>query len=379
MSHMQRLCVRTTAAGIISLATVPLAAHANAPHVYKFDIQTAVPAGTFSFKIVRKFAHRLQVMSNGQLDPDVLPSGAVVSPFNILDAVSNGVVKAGFAWANYWSGKSPAYVLFANVPAVVGMDQRTFVSWFYNDGGEALYDQFDQKVMHLAVKPFLVVPMGPDPLGWFKRPIHNMADFRRFKYRAPPGIPGKTYEKMGVAAVALPAASIIPSAHRGVIDAAEWAGPAADKSLGLEKVFKYYYLQGLHQETDVGEIDFNKPFYDSLPKNLQMMIRTDALATVGQSYNDDISENSSALHDFVTKDGVHVEDTPADYYPAFFKANEAVVNEYVKKHPFFRKVMESQLQFAKLVYPYRSRILTLYQKLLQYGHKTNFKVDSGAN
>lgn len=376
MTKRTKFSLRTTIFTLVAIAATPAIAQANSQHVYKFDIQTAVPAGTFTFKIVQKFANRLKVMSNGQLDPDVLPSGAVVGPFNILDAVSEGVVKAGSAWGNYWSGKNPSFVLFANVPAVVGMDQRTLVSWYYNGGGEALYDELDQKIMHLNVKPFLAIPEGPDALGWFKKPIHNMAEFKTFKYRSPPGIPGKTYEKMGIAAVALPAASIIPSAHRGVIDAAEWVGPAADKSLGLEKVFKYYYLQGLHQATDVGEIDFNTKFYNSLPANLQEMIRTAILATVAQSFNDDISENAKALHNFVTKDGVHVEDTPADYYPAFFKANEPIVDHYVKAHPFFRKVMASQIKFAKLVYPYRSRILTLFSKLVTYGHKTDYTIKS---
>ena len=39
------------------------------------------------------------------------PAGAVVGPFQILDAVSNNVVKAGYAWGNYWSGKNSAFVL----------------------------------------------------------------------------------------------------------------------------------------------------------------------------------------------------------------------------------------------------------------------------
>ena len=104
----------------------------------------------------------------------------------------------------------------------------------------------------------MVQPMGPDPLGWFKRPIKDVADFKTMKYRSPPGITGEIFKEMGVAAVAMPGGEIVPAAQRGTIDAAEWIGPADDRNLGLHTVWKNYYLQGLHQSTDIGEVLFNK-------------------------------------------------------------------------------------------------------------------------
>src|SRR3546814_9577178 len=101
---------------------------------------------------------------------------------------------------------------------------------------------------------------------------------------------------MGVAAVALPGGEIVPSAQRGVIDAAEWIGPADDRNLGLQKIWKYYYLQGLHQQTDVGQIFINGDFWKSLPPDLQEIVKVAAKASIAETFNADIYNNSVALH-----------------------------------------------------------------------------------
>jgi len=347
------------------------ATYAASQKVYKFSIQTAVPSASLYFQLLQKFVKQLDTMSGGRLKGEVLPAGAVVGPFQILDAVSNNVVKAGYAWGNYWSGKNSAFVLFANAPASTGLDQRSIVAWYYRGGGEKLYEDFLKDTMHLNLKAFFIQPMGPDPLGWFKKPIKNMQEFTKFKYRSPPGIPGETYKNMGVAAVAMPGGDIVPSAQRGVIDAAEWIGPADDRNLGLQKIWKYYYLQGLHQQTDIGQVIFNKDFWNSLPADLQEIIKVAVMANVAETFNADIYDNSVALEELQTKYGVHIENTPLDYYPKFIAEEKKVTAAYAAKNPVFKKVLESQIAFAKKVYPYRVRILELYYNMVKTAHENH--------
>ena len=168
--------------------------------------------------------------------------------------------------------------------------------------------------------------------------------------------------------VAMPGGDIVPSAQRGVIDAAEWIGPADDRNLGLQKIWKYYYLEGLHQQTDIGQIIFNKEFWDSLPPDLQEIIRVAVMANVAETFNADIYDNAVALHQFEDQDHVHVESTPADYYPKFIASEKKITAEYAAKNPFFKKVLDSQVQFARTVYPYRVRILELYYNMLKTAH-----------
>ncbi len=360
------LCV-----SVAFLLGMPTNSQAADQQVYKFSIQTAVPNASLYFKLLEQFSKQIDLMSGGRLKAEVLAAGAVVGPFEILDAVSNNVVTAGYVWPNYFSGKNSAFVLFSNAPASTGLDQASLVAWYYRGGGEQLYKELLEDVMHYNVKAFLVQPMGPDPLGWFKKPIKNMEEFKSFKYRSPPGIPGETYQAMGIAAVGVPGGDIVPSAQRGVIDAAEWIGPADDRNLGLQKIWKYYYLQGLHQQTDVGQIFINGDFWNALPDDLKEIIRIAAKANIADTLDANIYDNSVALHHFIDKEGVHVLDTPDDYYAKFIVAEKKITQKYADANPYFKKVLDSQTEFAKMVFPYRSKILTLYDNMLKTAHEQN--------
>ncbi len=354
------------ASGATAAALLAVPAYAQDAE-YEMNIQTAVPNSSLYFKLNQDFADRVQEMSGGRLKINVLSAGAEVAPFEILDAVSDGVLEAGYAWPHYWSGKNPAFVLFSNVPASTGMDQESLMSWYYSGEGQDLYKELIQDIMHLNVVSFLMQPMGPDPLGWFSKPFENMDEFRSIKYRAPPGIAGQTYNEMGVPAVAMPGGEIVPAAQRGTIDAAEWIGPADDRNLGLSKIWQYYYLQGLHQQTDVGELIINKDFWDGLPDDLKAIVKSAVMANVTMTQATNLSENAKAVKEYEDQ-GIHVLDTPDEYYDLFIEAQNKVIKDYLKDE-FFAKVYNSQVDFAKLVYPYHSRVQKLHSAVVTGAEK----------
>ena len=349
--------------GLLFAAALALSAGAYAQQ--KIRIQTAVPAASIYFELLKKFGDRVQKMSNNRLVIEVLPDGAVVPAFEILDAVDKGVVEGGYAWTHYWSGKNPAAGLFSNpmAGAGVGLDQLSHVAWIFEGGGYDLYRKLYQDVLKVKVEPLFVQPMGPDPLGWFKRPIQNTADFKKMKYRAPPGITGEIFKEMGVSAVALPGGEIVPAAQRGTIDAAEWIGPADDMNLGLQTVWKNYYLQGLHQSTDIGEVLINKGVWDKLPPDLQEIMRTAAMASMTETYTYNVYRNAQAIIKLRDQFKVTIHDTPRDFYPEFVRATNVVLDRYAQKDPFFKEVLDSQRNFAKVVVPYWTKILDLYSNL----------------
>jgi TRAP-type mannitol/chloroaromatic compound transport system substrate-binding protein len=244
-----------------------------------------------------------------------------------------------------------------------GLDQLSHVAWLMEGGGNQLHTKLFRDVLKLNVVPLMVQPMGPDPLGWFKRPIKDVADFKTFKYRSPPGITGEIFKEMGVAAVALPGGEIVPAAQRGTIDAAEWIGPADDRNLGLHTIWKYYYLQGLHQSTDVGEIIYNKTYWDKLSPDLQEILRTAAMASMMETYSFNVFRNAQAIVELRDKHQVQVLDTPKDFFPEFVRATNVVLDRYAEKDAFFKEVLDSQRTFAKTVVPYWTKILDLYSEL----------------
>lgn len=346
---------------VLALLVIPVAAFAQ----QKVRMQTAVPTASIYFELLKRYAERVDKMSNGRLKIEVIPDGAIVPAFEILDAVDKGIVEAGYAWTHYWSGKHPAAGLFSNpmAGAGAGLDQISHVAWLLEGGGNQLLEKFYADVLKLKVVPMMVQPMGPDPLGWFKRPIKDVNDFKTMKYRSPPGITGEIFKEMGVAAVAMPGGEIVPAAQRGTIDAAEWIGPADDRNLGLHTVWKNYYLQGLHQSTDVGELLFNKAFYDKLSPDLKEILKGAALASMTETYSFNVWRNAQAIIELREKHNVQILDTPPDFFPEFVRATNVVLDRYASKDAFFKEVLDSQRTFAKTVVPYWTKIIDLYSQL----------------
>ena len=87
---------------------------------------------------------------------------------------------------------------------------------------------------------------SPQALGWFKKPIQSVEDFKGMKCRQT-GIVAEIYKRMGMNTVNMPGGEIVPSAQRGVIDCAEWVGGVEDLRLGLPQVWKYHYTPGMHE------------------------------------------------------------------------------------------------------------------------------------
>jgi TRAP-type mannitol/chloroaromatic compound transport system substrate-binding protein len=336
---------RKALAALIALVLVGYAGTALAQQ--KVRMQTAVPSASIYFELLKRYSDRVDKMSNGRVKIEVLPDGAIVPAFEILDAVD----KAAGIFSNPMAG------------AGAGLDQLSHVAWLLEGGGNKLYERFYTDILKVNVVPLMVQPMGPDPLGWFKRPIKDVADFKTMKYRSPPGITGEIFKEMGISAVALPGGEIVPAAQRGTIDAAEWIGPADDRNLGLHTVWKNYYLQGLHQSTDIGEVIFNKTWWNKQPADVQEILRGAALASMIETYSFNVYRNALAIVELREKHGVQILDTPKEFYPEFVKATNIVLDRYAAKDPFFKEVLDSQRNFAKTVVPYWTKILDLYSEL----------------
>ena len=328
----------------------------------RMKLQTAVHTASIYFELMKNFGDRVDKMSNGRIKIEVLPDGAVVGAFGILDAVDKGVVDAGFAWTHYWSGKNSAAALFSNpaAGAGVGLDQVSHMSWLKNGGGDALYDRLYTEVLKTNIKAFMIQPMGPDPFGWFKKPIKSIEDMKPMKYRSPPGLTAEIFREMGLTTVSMPGGEIVPAAQRGVIDAAEWIGPADDMILGFHTVFKHYYLQGLHQSTDVGELLINKTFWNKLPADLKVIVEAAVAATIAETYTFNVYRNAVAMEKLQKEHGVTIHDTPKEFFTAFQKATTTVYDRESTKNPFFKEVLDSQRKFATVVVPYWTKINGLY-------------------
>jgi TRAP-type mannitol/chloroaromatic compound transport system substrate-binding protein len=317
--------------------------------------QTVINAKADEVVMLKDFGQTVTDLTGGSIKFEILPAGTVVGVKETLDAVDKGLIECGFAWTHYWSGEHPAAMLFGSpvAGAGVGIDNIAFLSWFQYGGGKELYDQL-WKEMKRDIKGFMLQPVGPEALGWFKEPINSMDDFRKYRFRTPPGIPGQTYKDIGVASVAMGGGDILPALEAGTIDAAEWCCPKPDMTFGFQKVLKHYYLQGLHQVVVNADLYVNGKVYRSMTAHEQKAMEVAATASLSKAMSYRIYENGKALKFLTEEAGVILHDTPADYFPAYMAAAKASLEKNAAQNAFFKKVWDSQKEFADIAVPFWS-------------------------
>jgi TRAP-type mannitol/chloroaromatic compound transport system substrate-binding protein len=316
-------------------------------------IQASWPAGLTTYENLKMFAETVEKLSGGRLKIEHLPAGAIVGAFEVLDATHRGVLDGAHTAAAYWVGKHFAAGLFCCAPGgPLGMDYHDFFGWMYEGGGIELYQELYRDVLKMNVVVFPILPAGPQALGWFKKPIKGWEDFKGLKYRIP-GVAADVFKEGGVSVVTLPGAEILPAAERGVIDAAEWVGGIEDMRLGFHNVWKIHYTPSMHEPSPMGELLINKDVWQKLPPDLQEIVRIATKETLFRWFAWFHKQNAEAYRELTEKHGVQVLRTPDEVIFKIMEHWDKIAQREAAKDPFFKKVMESQKQYAALLVPYR--------------------------
>lgn len=293
-----------------------------------------------------RIADRVREMSNGRLDITVYGAGEVVPALETFEAVSSGTVQMGHGAAYYWRGSVPAAQFFTAVP--FGLSAQEMNGWLLHGGGMALWEELYAR--------YNLVPMvggntGVQMAGWFNKEINSLADLKGIKMRIP-GLGGEVFEAAGGTAVNIPAGEIFTSLQTGVIDAAEWVGPFNDLVLGFHQVAKYYYYPGWQEPGPNLEMIVNQRAYDSLPKDLQIILRTAAEAINNDVLSEYTARNNRALSELVDVHQVQVRRLPDDVLAALKAISDERVQALVGDDPLARKIYDSYESYRQGVMNY---------------------------
>ena len=298
----------------------------------------------------RDYVTKVNEMGGGRQKIDFLNSGAVVKPFSVMDATSQGVLDANWSVPAYWYGKHRAASLFGTGP-VYGTNADQFMSWFYYGGGDALYRELTQDVLKLNVVGFYSFAMPTQPLGWFKQEVSGPEAFKGLKYRTV-GLASNVMQAMGAAVAQLPGPEILPAMEKGVIQAFEFNNPTSDMRFGAQDVAKFYYMGSYHQAAEAIEVVYNKAKYESLGKEQQEILKLAAQATSADGGWKAWDIYSKDLETLVSKHGVKVKRTPVSIFKAQLAAWDKVVDEISadsSQGPLIKKILESQKAWGKRV------------------------------
>ncbi|TMK77601.1 MAG: C4-dicarboxylate ABC transporter [Actinobacteria bacterium] len=328
------------AAGAVALG-FPTVVKAQGPITMRW--QSTWPQKDIFHEYALDFAKKVNDMTGGDLKIDVLPAGAVVPAFGLIDAVSKGTLDGGHGVLVYHYGKQTALALWGSSPAY-GMDANMLLSWHKYGGGKQLLQKLYQSI-GLNVVSFPYGPMYTQPLGWYKKPITKPEDFKGLKFRTV-GISIDLFQGMGAAVNALPGADIVPAMDRGLLDAAEFNNATSDRILGFADVSKVCMLQSYHQNAEQLEITFNKTKFDALPDKMRAIIENGVEAASADMAWKSIDRYSKDYIELQTKDKVRFYKTPDSVLQKQLEIFDQVEAKYSAQNPMFKEIAESQKGFA---------------------------------
>src|SRR5690242_19153896 len=306
--------------------------------------QSTWPSKDIFHEYALDYAKKVNDMTGGDLKIEVLPAGAVVPAFGLLEAVSKGTLDCRHSVFVYHYGKSNALGLWGSGPAY-GMDANMLLSWHRYGGGKELLQKLYNSVGANVVS-FPYGPMYTQPLGWFKKPVTKADDFKGLKYRTV-GISIDVFTAMGAAVNALPGGEIIPAMDRGLIDAAEFNNMTSDRVLGFPDVSKVCMLQSFHQNAEQFEITFNKTKYDGLPDKMKAIIANAVDAASQDLTWKAIDRYSKDYVEMQSKDKVRFYKTPDSILQKQLEVYDQVVAKKAAESPLFKEIIDSQRAFAE--------------------------------
>ena len=285
------------------------------------------------------FAKWVKEMSAGRMDIRVYGAGELVPALEAFDTVRSGGADIGSGAAYYWAGKIAAAQFFASVP--FGMNAQQMNSWIISGGGLQLWEEL---YADFNLVPMLGGNTGVQMGGWFNREINSMADFAGLKMRMP-GLGGKVLEKAGANPVLLAGGEIYTGLERGVIDATEWIGPYHDYKKGFHQIAKYYYSPGWHEAGTVLELFFNKEKFDSLPTDLQAILRAGAHRLNSWMLAEFEAQNSIYLKKMIDEESIDIRQFPDEVLKQLKNYTDEVITEMVSSDPVSKKIYESYQSF----------------------------------
>src|SRR6516162_9790161 len=330
------------AAGATALAFPMIAKGQTGPINFRF--QSTWPSKDIFHEYAQDYAKLVNDMTGGDLKIDVLPAGAVVPAFGLMEAVSKGTLDGGHGVLVYSYGKQTALALWGSGPGYA-MDANMLLAWHKYGGGKELLEKLYSSIGANVVS-FPYAPLYTQPLGWFKKPITGPDDFKGLKYRTV-GISIDLFTAMGAAVNALPGGEIVAAIDRGLLDAAEFNNASSDRALGFADVSKICMLQSYHQNSEQLEISFNGTKFKSLPPKLQATIEGAVEACSQDMQWKAIDRNSQDYITLQTQDKVKFYKTPDSILRKQLDLYDEITKKYIASNPLFKEIIASQLAFAK--------------------------------
>lgn len=327
----------------LALAALPFVAMSGPSLAQDVTItlQSAFPTSLPVVNTIRQFEADVEAASGGTIQIELAEPGAIVPPFDIQQAVSDGEIEAGYTAAAYLHGSLPVASFFTSMP--FGPQALDYMAWFYEGGGLELNQRmYDDAGFDLVTMP--VTFTGMESGGWFNTPIEGTNDFAGLKLRWS-GLASEVLASLGADTVLIEGGEIFPSLESGIIDGTEFSFPQVDLALGFPHVASFNYFPGWHQPSTMIELVINRDVWDGLTDSqrtiIDMAARTNAMRSVLR-----MEYSQAAAVAQMAEQGVDVRLYSPETLDSLRVAWDALISEMAAADPFVAEVWNS-LQAAR--------------------------------
>ncbi|WP_179379483.1 TRAP transporter substrate-binding protein [Jannaschia marina] len=263
-----------TLAALAAATTALTGAAALAQDSTTLRIQTHYAPETVSGQLAQEFFDKVELMSNGEIQIEAFFSASVVGPTETFDAAATGILDCDMTGAGYQTGKNPAFQFVGDIMGGYDTPYQQ-LSWLYFGGGreaaDPLYNQYDMQLVGWWI-------YGQESLV-STSPIAGPDDLQNWKFRSPPGMETKIFEKLGASPIVMDFTEIFTALETGIIDGADASGIANNVGLGLYDIGKHTNFPGFHSMPS-DHLACNKAVWDAMPEHHQQIMLTamDSLA-----------------------------------------------------------------------------------------------------
>lgn len=284
-------------------------------------IQTHYTPESLSGKNAAIFVDDVQTMSNGDIKIEMFYSSSVVKSVETFDAAATGILDCDMTGGAYQTGKNPAFQFVGDIMGGYDTPYQQ-LSWLLLGGGmeaaQKLYNKYDMQLIGWWV-------VGQESLSSTK-PLRNADDFKDWKFRSPPGMETKIFEKLGAKPIVMDFSEVFTALQTGIIDGADYSILANNKSVGLYDIAKYATYPGFHSMPS-DHLACNKAKWDAMPEHHRriMEVAMEKLA-LRQALAGEKANNETAAE--LRASGITVEDWSAEDRRKFHAAAQASWDEF---------------------------------------------------
>ncbi len=255
-----------TGAALATVAGLSTTAQAQRAE-FRFRMQSFLGPGTTEWDVlVPRYVKRVAELSNGRIQIQAFPPGALVPTFEMLDAVGKGVVDIGYGAQVYWRGKIPFTLWTWGIPfAFSALDHYDYL-WHETDLIGIVRAAFAKHNVHF------LGPIYSDEWGatMSRRELRRLSDFSGIKIRSF-GLGAEIWKSQGASIVTVPGEEQYTAMSTGVIDASNWGSPDGFVAVKLHEVAKFYLGPSIIK-FDMEDQFMSMRAYNRLPDDLKAVM-----------------------------------------------------------------------------------------------------------